>query len=256
MAEKTSPGKLVAGAGGLLLIISLFLKWMGADLGGLSSGLSEMAEQMGQAFGGAGQDAFGGAQESLSKASGANAFKMFGWLPFVYLIAGLLALLPAVLDIFDLEIELPFEANLVTLAAGLVVFGGMLMMLDGIEGAKLGFWLALLSSIAITVGGLIQSAEDGSDGSLAAIGAAIPGLPQQPGAPGGAPPAPPAGAPPAPPAGAPPVPPAGAPPVAPPPAAPPAGAPPAVPPAAAPPATPPAAPPPGAPPGPPRPPGA
>lgn len=222
LAEKTSTGKIVAAVGGLLLIISLFLKWAGVDI---PDGLSGAASELGSGLSGPAADAFNQAQQDVADAASANAFDMFGWLPFLYIVIGVLAILPAVLDIFDLEIELPFDASLVTLVAGLLALGGMLVVLDSPGSIKIGAILAILASIAMTAGGLMQVSEGDDDGAVAAapVGYAPP--------PAAAPPAaqPPAAAPPtqAPPAAAPPTaaPPATAPPAAPPqPPTPPPGA--------------------------------
>ncbi len=202
MSEKTSTGKIVAAVGGVLLIVSLFLKWSGVDI---PDSLSNAANQVGSQLTGPAQQAFNNAQDAAQDAASANAFDMFGWIPILYIVIGVLAIIPAVLDIFDLEIELPFDASLVTLVGGLVVLGGMLLVLDSPGSTKIGGWLALLASIAITAGGLMQTGES-DEGATGAVSAAPPGY---------APPAAPQpGAPPQPPAQ---TQPAAAPPMAPPP---------------------------------------
>lgn len=237
MDEKTSTGKMIAAVGGALLIVSLFLKWAGADI---PSGLGDAAGQLGSQLGGAAQQAFEQAQSEAEKAASANAFEMFGWLPFLYIAIGVLAIAPLALDLLDMEIELPFDISLVTLVGGLLTLGGMLMMLDSIGSTKIGGWIALAASIAITAGGLMQTVEDPDEGGAGAyVAAAV--APPPPAAPPAAarpPAAPPAAAPQAPAPQAPP-------PQAPPPRAPaPQAPPPQAPPPAAP--QPPPTPPPGA----------
>ncbi len=229
MLEKTSPGKIAAAAGGLLLIVSLFLKWAGVDLGDLGSAASGIANEFGSSMPSGVQDQLNSAQERINDASSANAFDIYGWLPFLYIVIGALAIVPFVLDVADLEVELPFDTAFV---AGLLSLGGMLTMLDSAGDMAYGGWLALLASLAITVGGFMQTTDDAAGGS-GNVAYAPPA-------------APPAAAPPAaaPPAAAPPA----APPAAPQPGATPAAAPQAPPqPGAAP--QPPQAPPPPAPPG-------
>lgn len=210
----------------MLLIVSLFLKWAGVDI---PSDLSGAASQLGSQFGGASQQAFENAQSQIADAASMNAWKLFGFIPFLYIVIGLLAIVPLVLDVLDMEIELPFESSLVTLVGGLLALGGMLVVLDSPGGAKIGLWIALIASIAITVGGIMQIGED--DGGELAAAPAAPGHAPPPAAPA-APTAPPAAQPPAaaPPAAAPPQappapqPPAPQPPTGQPPAGPPPGA--------------------------------
>lgn len=217
MLEKTSPGKIAAAAGGLLLIISLFLKWSGVDLGDAADAISGAASQLGGSVPGAMQDQLSSTQKSIEDAASANAFDMFGWLPILYIVIGLLAIAPLVLDVLDLEVELPFDSSLVTLVGGLLVLGGMLMMLDMPGGMKFGAWLAVLAALAITVGGVLQvvGEEDAGQGGAIAYAPppaapaqpqyAQPQAPQPPAAPAATPPAQPSvppQAPPQPPPGA------------------------------------------------------
>lgn len=155
MTEKTSKGKIIAAVGGALLIISLFLKWSGVDLGAAGDVAKELQSQYGGAA---------GAVPGLGDIdTSANAFDISGWIPFLYILIGLLAIAPMALDMLDLEIELPFEGSLVTLAGGVLALGGMLWVLDAPGSTKIGGWLALLASIAITAGGVMQIQEEGGD---------------------------------------------------------------------------------------------
>lgn len=232
MAEKTTTGRLLAAGGGILLIVSLFLSWYGFDVGGLA----------GQYM--AGVDTSASGWQSLDIGD------------FVFLIVGLLAIAPAAFDIFDLEIELPFDISFVSLVGGAVSIAWIVLRIidkpgpnlpdiAGVDygiGLKFGIFIALIGAILIVVGGVMQKGEDDSAGFVDPVTGQQYAAAPAPGAPP-AQPAPPAAAPPA---AAPPVapPPGAAPPVAPPPAAPPV----APPPAGAPPATPPQAPPPPQPP--------
>lgn len=205
MTEKTTTGRLIAAIGGIVLIVSLFLTWYkfeaSANVGGFSS----------------------------SSSTGISAWDAFGGIDLLLLLIGLLAIVPAALDIFDLEIELPVDMSFVALGAGaagaaLIVFRvidkpgpDISYSAPGVEaGVALGFGLmvGLAACVAVAVGGFRQMSE-GDSGSAPSYAA------------------PPAGAPPMPPQGMPPQPPA--PPAAPPQAPPP---PPAAPPQAAPPQAP------------------
>lgn len=192
LSEKTSTGKIVAAVGGVLLIVSLFLKWAGVDI---PDSLSGAASQLGSQLSGPAQEAFNNAQDAAQDAASANAFDLFGWIPILYLVIGVLAIIPAILDIFDLEIELPFDASLVTLVGGLLVLGGMLLVLDSPGSTKIGGWLALLASIAVTAGGLMQTGES-DDNASGAVAAAPPGYAPPPAAQPPVAPQPPAQAPP------------------------------------------------------------
>lgn len=213
MDEKTSIGKIVAAVGGVLLIVSLFLKWAGADI---PEGLGDVAGQLGSQLGGASQQAFENAQSQISDAASMNAWDLFGFIPFLYILIGVLAIIPLALDLFDMEIELPFESSLVTLVGGLLALGGMLVVLDSPGGSKIGLWIALIAAIAITVGGVMQIGDEGGD-EVAAVPPAAPAAGYAP---------PPAAAPTAPAPTAPPAqqPPAPQPPSPQPPAGPPPGA--------------------------------
>ncbi|MFT4048893.1 MAG: hypothetical protein QM648_03550, partial [Solirubrobacterales bacterium] len=152
MTEKTSTGKIVAAVGGLILIIALFLKWVGVDLPDIGNAAGNL--------GGAGQQAFDQAQQAaqaaVDKASSQNGFDVLDWVGWLYLLFGIVAIIPAVLDIFDLEIELPFDSKLVTVVVGLLTVGGMLVIVSSPGSLKIGGWLAVIASVAIAVGGFLQ----------------------------------------------------------------------------------------------------
>jgi hypothetical protein len=211
LTEKTSTGRLISAIAGIVLIISLFLTWYGAP-----EVVSQFAEQ-------AGVD------------TGANAFSSTDIAGLFLLITGIIAIVPAALDIFDLEIELPVEPGLVILVLGAIGIAWVLLRIVDKPGGGgvsvslgIGIWISLIGAIGVAAGGFLQKQDEEA-------GVADPGgygaVPPAAAPPAAAPPAapPPAAAPPAaaPPAAAPP---AAAPPQAPPPAAPPAAAPPVQPP--------------------------
>ncbi len=147
MSGKTSTAKMIAGAGGVLLIVSLFLKWTGIDVGASGVDTSQLPS--------AAQDTVSNIQDAAS----ANAFDLFGWIPLLYIVLGVLAALPLVLDLSNLEIELPFEPSFVGLTAGLLALGGMLVVVDSPGSMKIGAWIALLSALAMAIGGYMQWSE-------------------------------------------------------------------------------------------------
>jgi drug/metabolite transporter superfamily protein YnfA len=222
VTEKTTTGRLVAAGGGILLIVSLFLSWYGVNIGGVA-----------------------GQYAALAADTSANGWQSLDIGDLVFLVVGLLAIAPAAFDIFDLEIELPFDIGLVALAGGAVSIAWIVLRIidkpgpdipdvAGVDvgiGLKFGIFVGLLGAVLIAVGGFLQQQEEDDEAAAFQPGA-VPVPPQAPPVPGVPPAAPPAaGVPPAappaqaPPAQAPPAP--GAPPAAPPPqAAPPAQAPP------------------------------
>lgn len=188
---------MIAAVGGIVLIVSLFLTWYkwksGISAGGFSGATSVSLS---------GMDALGPGDLLL-------------------LAIGVIAILPAAFDIFDLEIELPVDMSILTMGAGAlaaleVVFRiiskpdhGVSYSGPGFEAGmslSFGIFIAAAAVAAVIFGGFTQMGDEESAPATYA--------------------------------GAVPQPPAGAPPAAPPPAAP------SMPPPAAPPAAPPVAPPP------------
>jgi hypothetical protein len=240
MAEKTTTGRLIAAGGGIILIVSLWLAWYGVDLGGQ---VTDLAKQAGV---------------NIPDLPTINAWRALDFFDIVFFVVGILAILPAALDVFDLEFELPFDAGVAVLVGGVVsVIWILLRIVSHPDGAslKFGIFVSLIGAALVAFGGYTQrEEEDGYEyGDPAAAGVPPVGAPPVATPPQAAPPqaAPPQAAPPqaAPPQAAPPAapPPQPAPPAAPPqapPAAPPQAAPPAAPPQAPPPAAPPQSPPP------------
>lgn len=219
LAEKTTTGRLLAAGGGVLLIVSLFLSWYGVDVGGTAG------------------------QFAAAIDTSANGWQALDIGDLVFFIVGLLAIAPAAFDIFDLEVELPFDVGFVSLVGGAISVAWIILRIidkpgpdipdiAGIDvgiGLKLGIFLALIGAALVAFGGFKQTQEDDD------VAFVDPASGQQYATPQAPPPA-------APPAAAPPAaaPPAAAPPAqAPPPAAPPQ---PQAPPPAAPPQQPPAPP--------------
>lgn len=181
---------MVAGIGGVLLLISLFLSWYGIDVGG----------------------SFG-----ASISSSGSGWEWLGGGDLFLALVALAAIAPAAFDIAGMEIELPVPMSTITLAGGaLGVLFVVYRIIDkpgpdvsfgttiGVDvGLKIGIFLALASAIAICVGSFLQlGEEDSGGGSAATSGGAMPGT----GMPGSVPPQQPPAAPPQAPPQAPPPP--------------------------------------------------
>ncbi|MBK5231131.1 MAG: hypothetical protein JJE27_08180, partial [Thermoleophilia bacterium] len=152
MTEKTTTGRLIAAAGGIVLIISLFLNWYtykaGLNIAGVNS----------------------------SSSTGISAWDAFSLIDLLLLVIGLLAIVPAALDVFDMEVELPVDMSVVTMAAGalavlLIVFRvidkpgpDVSVNIPGVEAGvhlAFGLFIGLISSAAIAFGGFTQTSESG-----------------------------------------------------------------------------------------------
>ena len=120
--SRSSQGQMIAAASGVVLIISLFLKWKGLDVPG------------------------GG---SLSGWKSEDALDIY------LLILGLIAIGPVVTGAMGSGDELPYlvaESKVLTAIIGLILMIAVLLFHgDGIE-LKFGFWLALLATVGVTIG--------------------------------------------------------------------------------------------------------
>lgn len=120
--SRQSQGQLIAAASGVVLIISLFLKWKGLDVPGGAS---------------------------------ISGWKSEDSLDIYLLILGLIAIGPFVTGAMGSGDELPYlvtEAKVLTAVIGLIMMIAVLLFHgDGIS-LKFGFWLALLATIGVTVG--------------------------------------------------------------------------------------------------------
>jgi Protein of unknown function (DUF2510) len=160
--SRLSYGAVAAGAGGLLLILSLFLDWIG--VGG-----------------------FGG-----------NAFDLFSIVDLFLLAVGVLAVAFAVIEATGTQVSLPVDRTRTLTILGIIATSIVWSFLLEADNLKIGFFLAAIASLAILVGGILaqRSPELGlanpaaAGGPLAGVG---PGSGGQP--PGGLSAPPPTGAP-------------------------------------------------------------
>jgi hypothetical protein len=124
--QRLSQGQMISGIAGVLLFISLFLKWFGAD----------------------------------SPGAGISGVSFSGWefnnaLDIYLFILAVFAILPALSELSGASIEVPFVD---AAAAFLLSVIGLIMtayvFIDAPDGASrgIGIWLALLTVIAIVIG--------------------------------------------------------------------------------------------------------
>jgi len=116
--SKLTPGQMIAAAGGLVLIISLFLSWIEGPVGG-----------------------------------SANAWDSFSAMDIILLLIGLAAIALAAVAATEGTMRAPSEAGLILTLLGAIAFGWALGWDLENSSAGIGSWLALFSSIAITYGG-------------------------------------------------------------------------------------------------------
>jgi hypothetical protein len=121
--QRLSQGQMISGVAGLVLLISLFLKWAGSEVPGT---------------------------DSLS------AWKLpIGTFDIYLLILAFFAMLPAIAELTGAGIEVPFvDAAAAFLLAVIGVVQLVWLLIDPGEGVdlKIGFWIALIATIGIVVG--------------------------------------------------------------------------------------------------------
>jgi hypothetical protein len=114
--SKLSRGQLIAGAGGIVLVLSLFLSWV-----------------------------------SLLGAS-ASAFDTFSGMDIIMLVIGLAAVAFAATEASGTGVQLPGNAGIILAVAAVVVFGWALGWCLEEPSAGFGAWLGLIASGAIAYG--------------------------------------------------------------------------------------------------------
>jgi hypothetical protein len=117
--SRLSYGAVAAGIGGLLLILSLFLDWVG-------------------------EGGFGG-----------NAFDLFSIVDLLLLAIGLAAVGFAAMEAFALNITLPVDRVRTLTVLGIVSTSIVWAFLFETSSQKIGFFLAAIASLAILAGGLL-----------------------------------------------------------------------------------------------------
>lgn len=161
MGERTTVGRVIVGVGGLLLIVSLFLKWSGS----LPVDLSASPADLGNGIPSVTQDSLNDALDGLGgvvQGASASGFGLLGWVGYLFFFFGLVALLPLVLDLAGFELELSVPQYLITLICGLLTLGGLIMLFATGEQLKFGVWIAAVAAVLITLGSF-QQVEDEAD---------------------------------------------------------------------------------------------
>jgi hypothetical protein len=133
---RLSQGQMIAGISGVVLFISLFLKWVGVDVAGISGG-----------------DLSGWEKESS--------------LDIYLFIVAVIAVAPAIAGMTGGgEYPIANSANALLLGAIAVILMFFTMFIgfpDGVD-RKFGMWLALLASIGVAVGGYLAAQEEAVGG--------------------------------------------------------------------------------------------
>ena len=142
--SRLRPGDIVAGLGGVALLIAMFLDWFGIAPVGLN---------------GAVVSALPGVKET-----GADAWQSLEFIDFCLLLTGVVAIKAAALRALGKRLAGPFPMSaavclLGAVAALLVLWRIFDPPFDG--SLKVGIFLGLAGTLAITYGGYLSSVEDG-----------------------------------------------------------------------------------------------
>jgi hypothetical protein len=147
---RLSYGAVAAGAGGLVLILSLFLDWVGAG------------------------------------SFGANAWDLFSIMDFFLLLVGLAAVGFAAVEALGLQVNLPFDRVRALTVLGIVSASFVWGLLVESDHVKFGFILAALAAAAILGGGILAERNPSLGvANPAAAGGTRAGVTQGGGGPGG-----------------------------------------------------------------------
>jgi hypothetical protein len=151
--SRLSYGAVAAGGGGLLLIISLFLDWVGVgDFGG-------------------------------------NAFKLFDLVDIFLLLVGLAAVAFAAMEALGTNVSLPFDRVRTLTILGIIATSIVWAFLFETDNQKFGFYLAALASLVILAGGILaERSPNLGVANPAAAGGPLAGVTSGGGAPSAAPP--------------------------------------------------------------------
>jgi hypothetical protein len=139
--SRLRPGDIVAGLGGIALIIAMFLDWFGIAPVGLN-----------------------GVVATGFKATGADAWQSLEFIDFCLLLTGIVAVKAAALRVLGKRLAGPFPISaavclLGAVAALLVLWRIFDPPFDG--SLKVGVFFGLGATLAITYGGYLASLEDG-----------------------------------------------------------------------------------------------
>lgn len=141
---RLSQGALIAAGSGALLLLSLFLPWVGADVPDLPEGVPESALPS-------------GLSDSLSGWESNNTLDIY-----LFILAAF-ALVPALMTLAGSADELPLVNNAATFLLGVIgTIMTVYVLLDVPDGAerKIGLFLATLAVIGVTVGSYLSMQDE------------------------------------------------------------------------------------------------
>ena len=149
-------GALIAGVSGVLLFIFMFLGWYG--LGGPADELIEQAQQAAEQL---------GVQGPEEADTSANAWESFDFTDLILLLAVIVAIAYAAVELTGASVSLPVALSTVTAGIGALAFLLVLYRLinppgEGDIDREIGIWLGLLATAGITVGGYLGMQEEGT----------------------------------------------------------------------------------------------
>lgn len=147
-------GTLIAGVSGVLLFIFMFFSWFGVDVGDvIPAGVPE--------------DIANQAVENSGVDTTASAWQSFDFIDLILLLAVIVSVGVAVIDMTGASVSLPVAGSALTTGIGALAFVLVLYRLidppggDGV-GRELGIWLGLLATAGITYGGYEGMQEEGT----------------------------------------------------------------------------------------------
>lgn len=159
MGKRTTVGRIIVGIGGLLLIAALFLDWSGT----LPVDIKATPTDLGGGIPTVTQDTLNDALDGLGttvQGASADGFALLGWAAYLYLVLGLVALAPLLLDLAGLELEISIPQFAITGVCGLLALGGLIMLLATGDQLKTGVYVAMTAAAMIVVGSLQQLEEN------------------------------------------------------------------------------------------------
>lgn len=149
-------GALIAGVSGLLLFLFMFLGWYG--LGGPADELIEQAQQAAEQLG------VEGPEEADTTA---NAWESFDIIDLVLLLAVIVAVAFAAVELTGASVSLPVALSTLTAGIGALAFLLVLYRIinppgEGDIDREIGIFLGLLATAGITAGGYLGMQEEGT----------------------------------------------------------------------------------------------
>jgi hypothetical protein len=155
--SKLKTGDLIAAAGGVLLIVSLFLDWFSGAGSGISPELQSIGAPLPAGIPGA---------PSAPKVPSVSGWDSLGFMGYVLLLTGMVALKQAGVRVAGLKPRGSVPIAAVTTALGGVAISLVIWrMFAPVADAdlKVGIFLALVATLAIGAGGYLAGREDGFD---------------------------------------------------------------------------------------------